>query len=292
MGLGEANSFVALGAADGTFGPMTPNAGLSALTPQGGGWTSNDRYPRFLVDVNGDKNLDVVGFGEEHAFVALGDGKGNFGQLNAIVGLDGFTAKGGGWVSNDVFPRMFGDVDGDGRLDIIGYGWEKVWVSLGNGDGTFQAMKGVVGNFTAGAGGWVNSNTYPRLVADMNGDGMADLVGFGEAGVYVALATGGGNFAAPKMVFDNFGHGMSGGGWATNDLYVRLVGDLNGDGLPDFVGIGEAGVYDVLAFVDKIANVIGGAYNDQLSGDNGVNIITGGGGADTLTGLGGADTFV
>ena len=292
VGFGEANSFVALGAADGTFGPMTPNAGLSALTPQGGGWTSNDRYPRFLVDVNGDKNLDAVGFGEEHAFVALGDGKGNFGQLNAIVGLDGFTAKGGGWVSNDVFPRMFGDVDGDGRLDIIGYGWEKVWVSLGNGDGTFQAMKGVVGNFTAGAGGWVNSNTYPRLVADMNGDGMADLVGFGEAGVYVALATGGGNFAAPKMVFDNFGHGMSGGGWATNDLYVRLVGDLNGDGLPDFVGIGEAGVYDVLAFVDKIANVIGGAYNDQLSGDNGVNIITGGGGADTLTGLGGADTFV
>ena len=242
--------------------------------------------------MNGDGNIDAVGFGEEHVYAALGDGRGNFGQLNPIAGLDAFTVKGGGWTSNDIFPRMFADVDGDGRMDIIGFGWEKVWVSLGNGDGTFQAMKGVVGNFTAGAGGWVNNATYPRLVADMNGDGMADLVGFGEAGVYVALATGGGNYAALKLVFDNFGHGLSGGGWATNDRYVRLVGDLNGDGMPDFVGIGEAGVYDVLALVDKIANVIGSAFDDNLSGDKGNNVITGGAGADTLTGLAGADTFV
>ena len=293
VGFGEANGFVALGQANGTFGPMTPNAGLSALTSKGGGWTSNDRYPRFLVDVNGDNNIDVVGFGDNHAFVALGDGNGNFGQLNQIAGLDGFTNRGGGWTSNDVFPRMFADVDGDGRMDIIGFGWEKVWVSLGNGDGTFQTMKGVVGNFTAGAGGWVNSATYPRFVSDMNGDGMADLVGFGEAGIYVALATGGGNFASPQLVFNNLGHGPAAGGWTNNDLYLRLVGDLNNDGMSDIVGFGESGIYDLMNGANKkIENVIGTSYGDDLSGDNRANVITGGGGADTLAGRGGADTFV
>ena len=53
----------------------------------------------------------------------------------------------------------------------------------------------------------------------MNGDGMADLVGFGDAGVYVALATGGGNFADPLLVFGNLGRGGQAGGWANNDVY-------------------------------------------------------------------------
>jgi hypothetical protein len=34
------------------------------------------------------------------------------------------------------------------------------------------------------------------MMADVNGDGMQDVVGFGNAGVYVALSTGDG-FAAP-----------------------------------------------------------------------------------------------
>ena len=46
------------------------------------------------------------------------------------------------------------------------------------------------------------SNTrYPRMLIDINSDNQLDLVGFGEAGVYLALATGGGNF----------GRGVSGG---------------------------------------------------------------------------------
>ena len=32
-------------------------------------------------------------------------------------------------------------------------------------------------------GGW-SSFTYPRQLADVNGDGMADIVGFGNAGVW------------------------------------------------------------------------------------------------------------
>ena len=40
--------------------------------------------------------------------------------------------------------------------------------------------------------GWSSDDLYPRELADVNGDGLADIVGFGIAGVTVALATGAG----------------------------------------------------------------------------------------------------
>ncbi len=46
----------------------------------------------------------------------------------------------------------------------------------------------------AGAGNWGSFDPYPRRPADVNGDGRDDLVGFGEAGTYVALATFSGDF--------------------------------------------------------------------------------------------------
>ena len=292
VGFGEEHGFVALGKADGSFGPMTPNSALDGFTPKVGGWNSSDRYPRFLVDVNGDGKVDAVGFGEAHVFWAKGDGTGNFSDMTPIAGLDGFTPKVGGWNSNDQFPRMFADVNGDHILDVVGFGWAHVFVSLGNGGGSFGEMTSVLDEFAMTAGGWVNNTTYPRLVADMNGDQMADLVGFGEAGVHVALATGGGHFAAPQLVFDNCGRAVGAGGWTSNDLFPRLLGDLNGDGVADIVGFGQVGVYATTAGADRVVNVIGSNYSDELSGDNAANVITGGGGADTLAGFGGADTFV
>ena len=38
-------------------------------------------------------------------------------------------------------------------------------------------------------GGW-SVQKYPRILADVNGDGKADIVGFGNEGVYVSLSTG------------------------------------------------------------------------------------------------------
>ena len=296
LGFGAEHAYVALGNANGSFGVMTPNAVLDGFTAKLYGWSSNDRYPRFLVDLDKDGKVDVVGFGEAHVYWAKGNGNGTFADMKIVSGLDGLTPAGGGWNSNDRFPHMFADVNGDGVLDVVGFGAAKVWVSLGgrdnNGNISFADMKGALDNFAVNGGGWVNNTTYPRFAADMNGDGKADLVGFGEAGVYVALATGGGSFATPQLVCDNFGRGVSGGGWANNDLYLRLLGDLNGDGLLDIVGFGEKGVYDPLTAPGGMENVIGSDFADRLSGDDGANVITGGGGADTLAGRGGADKFV
>jgi hypothetical protein len=73
---------------------------------------------------------------------------------------------------------------GDGRADIVGFGNAGAYVSLNNGNGTFQAPQLVAGNFGYNAGGW-RVDMHPRFLADITGDGRADIVGFGNAGVWV-----------------------------------------------------------------------------------------------------------
>ena len=80
------------------------------------------------------------------------------------------------------------------------------------------------------AGGWSSDDAYPREVADVNGDGMADIIGIGQYGVWVALATGNGNFAQPGFELSAFG--VNAGGWSSDDAYPREVADVNGDGWP------------------------------------------------------------
>jgi hypothetical protein len=70
---------------------------------------------------------------------------------------------------------------------------------------------------STGAGGWSSDGTYPRLLGDVNGDGNADVVGFGKSGVYVSLGNGAGAFAAPAFVLAAFGAEASAGGWSSND---------------------------------------------------------------------------
>ena len=70
-------------------------------------------------------------------------------------------------------------------------------MALATGDGNFErpTLRSPAFGASAAGGGWSSQDLYPRELADVNGDGMADIVGFGNAGVFVALATGGGNFA-------------------------------------------------------------------------------------------------
>jgi hypothetical protein len=50
--------------------------------------------------------------------------------------------------------------------------------------------------FGYSAGGW-RVDRHPRLLGDVNGGGGADIVGFGNAGTYVALGQTNGLFANP-----------------------------------------------------------------------------------------------
>jgi hypothetical protein len=137
------------------------------------------------------------------------------------------------------------DVNGDGMADIVGFGSAGVYVALAKGGGSFAALNFELAAFAPGAGGWDSQDKYPRLLADVNGDGMADIVGFKDAGVYVSLAKGGGAFADPSFELGAFASGA--GGWNSQDLYPRQLADVNHDGNADIIGFGYTGVYEALS---------------------------------------------
>ena len=83
----------------------------------------------------------------------------------------------GGWSSDDLYPRELADVNGDGMADIVGFGHAGVFVSLATGNGHFAAPTFELAAFGPAAGGWSSHDLYPRELADVNGDGMADIVG-------------------------------------------------------------------------------------------------------------------
>ncbi|HET9630531.1 MAG TPA: hypothetical protein VFP14_13720, partial [Novosphingobium sp.] len=73
--------------------------------------------------------------------------------------------------------------------DIVGFGIAGTLVAFGKGDGTFTQASLDVGDFGKNQG-WSSDNTFHREVADVNKDGLADIVGFGIAGVLVGTNQG------------------------------------------------------------------------------------------------------
>ena len=107
-------------------------------------------------------------------------------------GLFGYNQ---GWrVENH--PRLMADVNGDGKQDIVAFGNDGVLLALSTGTG-FTAPTFVVADFGYNQG-WRVEN-HPRLMADVNGDGKQDIVGFANEGVWLALSTGTG-FTAPRLI--------------------------------------------------------------------------------------------
>jgi hypothetical protein len=105
------------------------------------------------------------------------------------------------------------DVNGDGRVDLVGFRETGTFVALGLGNGTFgtfNTASAALGRASASRG-WTSQDCYLRTLADANGDRRAEIVGFGEAGTHVALASGNGGFDKSFLATNRFGASDSSG---------------------------------------------------------------------------------
>ncbi|MBM2618523.1 VCBS repeat-containing protein [Actinoplanes sp. LDG1-06] len=233
VGFGDAGVYVSRAQANGSYDALrlvVANFGYTA-----GGWRV-ERHPRFMADTTGDKRADIVGFGDAGVWISRAQPNGSYTAPQLVVNNFGYTA--GGW-RVEKHPRFVADLTGDGRADILGFGDAGVWISLAQADGSYSAPELVVANFGYVAGGWRVEN-HPRFLADTTGDGRLDIVGFGDAGVWVSRSLGGGKFEPPGLVVTNFGYVA--GGWRV-DKHPRFVVDSTGDGKADIIGCGDAGVW-------------------------------------------------
>lgn len=189
------------------------------------------RHVRVMANVDDDQQPDIVGFGNAGTYLSMSSG-GGFTAPQLILNNYGYDQ---GWRA-DKHVRVLADVNNDQHPDIVAFGNTGTYLSLSSG-GSFSAPQLVLNKFGYDQGWRVDKHV--RVLADVNGDQQADIVGFGNRGVYVSLSTGTG-FEQPRLWVDNYGY--SAGGWRV-DEHPRALADLNGDQRADIVGFGNAGAF-------------------------------------------------
>jgi hypothetical protein len=206
------------GNGDGTFQPAVAyNIGASS-----------NSIAVAVADVNQDGKQDVVAV-DGSMSVLLGNGDGTL--QSPVSYSTGYP---------DSTGIAIGDLNGDGKLDVVTGSESFVWcfvdcgpeeatvsVLLGNGDGTFQPA------VTFGTGGFFATSV---ALADMDGDGKADLVVTQQCTWRIGACNQGGGQVA---VLRNNGDGsfLPPLFYSTGGLNAEAVAlaDLDGDGRPDLL---------------------------------------------------------
>lgn len=181
-----------------------------------------------LADVNHDGHVDILGKTSgtpgngysQGISVMAGDGAGGFGPpIESGTGAYQFL--------------LLGDVSGDGHLDAVtvndvgtgSHANTAAYVNLGDGAGQFAYVGTQMFDCRLSTG----SGNARAFLADVDGDGLADLVMFGRhgsqtgaGGIYVRKSIGGGAFSPLFRVI-------------STSISTILLADLNGDARPDIV---------------------------------------------------------
>ncbi|MEU8764141.1 FG-GAP-like repeat-containing protein [Streptomyces sp. NPDC048659] len=215
--------------------PGTGGTGRNTLGDRyfiGNGWWRDHWTNAYTADVNNDGYTDIVGR-DKNGDLVLYPGTGRTGTQT----VSSPVLIGTGWNMYDTLG--FGDIDADGRTDVIGRdAGGDLWVyphAGGTGTQTFGSRV-FIGN-----GWWPASWTTIRF-ADLNGDHRIDIMGRTDQGdLYVYPNTTGTNGAI------SFGaRYFNGNGW-WNGAWTPYATDLDSDGAAESVGLtNQGGLYDYL----------------------------------------------
>jgi hypothetical protein len=227
VGFAAAGVFVALSTGTGFSSPTQWVDGYGTNT----GWSNQASFPRFILDVNGDKLNDIVGFAGAGVMVSLNKGN-SFAPMAQWVAGYGIN---NGWSSTDSYPRTLADVTGDGLPDVVGFAQAGVVVAINKGTFFQNTPSSWSTGFCPNAG-FLSQNQFPRFVQDMNNDGKADIVGFGKDQVVVALSDGFSTFGNSLPWAFGFGTAM---GFSDMNTYPRMFAKLNDDNLPDLIAFAQ-----------------------------------------------------
>ena len=267
---------ILLGNGDGTFQPVATYA------------VGSQPSSIAIADLNGDGKTDLVvaNGGNNSVNVLLGDGAGGFqaaqtygtglapiglvvgdfnddgkadvatanqndGTLSLLLGNGDGTFQPALSYPAAVKPNSIvsSDFNGDGKLDVIvgdssAGGAPTSVLLLGNGDGTFRSPR-IFSTGTAATAG-------PYAVADLNGDGRADLIVSGN--LNYQLAVGPPDLSVAKSHTENFGSGLNG------ESYNIAVTNL-GPGWSD----DPITVTDLLPSVMTASDISGKGWNCTLT---------------------------
>src|SRR5580698_531682 len=185
----------------------------------------NDSCSNTLGDLTGDGIPEIAAANcrDNTITIYVNNGDGTF--KTGAYSSAGIAPSNNSVVALGPLGLTIADVNGDGRADVIATnaGAGDVTVLLGNGDGTVQTPN--VGYATGGRPG------TPAIIADMNGDGLADLlVADNQYSFSYMKGYGDGTFRAAVDYYS-----PTGADGQPSSGFDVATGDFNGDGFTDVV---------------------------------------------------------
>lgn len=196
------------------------------------GYSDSNKYPIFTGDWNGDGKTDIGRVANKGVVFYISTESGWTRIANILNNL----CPSVGYSDSSKYPIILGDWNGDGRTDI-GRVANKGLVFYTAADSGWSRFSNIVNDLSP-AVGYSDSNKYPIITGDWNGDGKTDVGRVANRGIvfYIAKDSGWSRFGnlandlCPTL------------GYSDYTKYPVITGDWNGDGKNDVGRIHHSGV--------------------------------------------------